>query len=334
MTGNDATSEWPTTEPPLGIAVLGFWHVHADDYARLAREHPGTRLVAAWDPDADRGREGAARLGVEFVADLAELLARPDVDGVTVTTATDEHPAVIRAALEAGIPVFTEKLLAGATADAEELVALAESRDRALVVSLPRLAEPLAVTVRRIVREGVLGELTYVRVRMAHDGWIAGWLPERFADPAAALGGALADLGCHPVYLVQDLLGARPETVRASYGSVTGRAVEDNAVVTMEYATGALGVAEASFVTTPGAFALEVRGTAGSLLFGFGREALLGKGGALGDDWTEIPLDAAEPSPFDAWVDAVRSGARTPANAAAAIELTRLVERANAAATA
>lgn len=338
MTGNDATSEWPTdtsADPaPLGIAVLGFWHVHADDYARLATEHPGTRLVAAWDPDADRGREGAARLGVDFVADLDELLARSDVDGVTVTTATSEHPEVIRAALEAGRHVFTEKLLAGSTADAEELVELAARLERALVVSLPRLAEPVAVTIRRLVADGTLGDLTYARVRMAHDGWIGGWLPERFADPAAALGGALADLGCHPVYLVQDLLGARPDDVRAAYTRMTDHAVEDNAVVTMSYASGAIGVAEASFVTTPGAFAVEVRGTAGSLLYGFGREALIGKGGALGDDWTEVPLDAAQPSPFDSWVAAMPTGAATPANSAAAIELTRVVERANSAATA
>lgn len=332
MTGNDATSEWPTDSPPLGIAVLGFWHVHADDYARLAAEHADTRLVAAWDPDAERGRAGAERWGVEFVADLAELLARDDIDGVTVTTATSEHPEVITAALEAGVHVFTEKLLAGATEDAEGLVTLAESRELALVVSLPRLTDPLAVTLRRLVDEGTLGDLTYVRVRMAHDGWLAGWLPDRFGDPDTALGGALADLGCHPVYLVQALLGSRPETVRAAYGSVSGHEVEDNAVVTLGYAGGAIGVAEASFVTTPGAFAVEVRGTAGSLLYGFGREVLLGKGGALGDGWTEVALDDADPSPFETWVAGIRTGARTPANAAAAIELTRLVERANAAA--
>jgi 1,5-anhydro-D-fructose reductase (1,5-anhydro-D-mannitol-forming) len=332
MTGNDATSPPTTDDSALGIAVLGFWHVHADDYAREVAEHPGTRLVAAWDPDAVRGREGAERLGVEFVADLDELLARPDVAGVTVTTATAEHPVVIRAALEAGRHVFTEKLLAGSTADAEELVTLAERLGLALVVSLPRLSDALAVTVRRLVCDGAIGDVTYARVRMAHDGWIGGWLPERFADPAAALGGALTDLGCHPVYLVQDLLGSRPESVRAAYGRVRGREVDDNAVVTMGYADGAIGVAEASFVTTPGAFALEVRGTAGSLLYGFGREALIGKGGSLGDTWAEIPLDDPDPTPFASWVDAMHTGARPVANSAAAIELTRLVERANAAA--
>ena len=74
--------------------------------------------------------------------------------------------------------------------------------------------------------------MTYARVRLAHDGGSRGWLPERFFDPAAAVGGALTDLGCHPVYLVQRFLGSTPQTVSASYGSQGGRAVEDNAVVT------------------------------------------------------------------------------------------------------
>jgi predicted dehydrogenase len=332
MTGNDPTS---TSDGPLGIAVLGFWHVHADDYARQAAEHPGTRVVAAWDPDPERGREGAARLGVAYEPDVAAVLARPDVDGVTVTTATSEHPEVIGAALDAGVHVFTEKLLAGTERDAAALIERAAATGRALVVSLPRLAEPATLAAARLVDEGALGRLTYARFRMAHDGWIAGWLPDRFGDPAAALGGALADLGCHPVYLVQRFLGAEPEHVDASYAHVTGRDVEDNAVVTMRYPGGAIGVAEASFVTTPGAATLELRGTEGSLLAGFGREALIGKGPRLGGDtWTEVALPGPGETPFALWVRAMRgaAGAEVAANQRAALDLTRAVARADAAA--
>jgi 1,5-anhydro-D-fructose reductase (1,5-anhydro-D-mannitol-forming) len=314
---------------PLRVAVLGFWHVHADDYARAVREHPDTELVAAWDPDRGRGREGAERLGIEFVAELGDLLARPDVDAVTVTTATNEHPAVIGAALAAGKHVFTEKLLAATVADAEELVELARGDGLALVVSLPQLAAAHTLAARRLIDEGALGDLTFVRFRMAHDGWLAGWLPERFADPDAAIGGALADLGCHPVYLVQHFLGARPETVAATYGSSTGRAVEDNAVVSMRYPHGAIGVAEASFVTVPGAFAFELRGTEGSLLYGYGREVLVGKGALLGDEWRELDVGEKGEAPFDQWVRAIREDGDTSANTAAAIELTRLVVAAN-----
>jgi predicted dehydrogenase len=315
---------------PTKVAVLGFWHVHAPDYAREVREHPETELVAAWDPEGPLGSEGAAELGVEFVPDLAELLARDDIDAVAVTTATDQHRDVILAALRAGKHVFTEKLLAPTVAECEELIDAAREHDVALVVSLPELATSATRTIRRLVADGKLGQLTYARVRMAHDGWIHGWLPERFADREAAIGGALTDLGCHPIYVLQHLLGPRPASVTATYTSVTGKPVEDNASVTLGYADGAIGVAEASFVTTPGAFAVEVRGTEGSLLSGFGREALIGKGDALGSDtWTEVdPQDAGEP-PFAEWVRHIRSGSRPTDNSRNAVELTRLVVAAN-----
>ena len=37
----------------IGVGIAGFWHVHADDYARQATEHPGTRVVAGWDADPE-----------------------------------------------------------------------------------------------------------------------------------------------------------------------------------------------------------------------------------------------------------------------------------------
>ncbi|WP_136055322.1 Gfo/Idh/MocA family oxidoreductase [Microbacterium sp. K24] len=318
---------------PIGVGIVGFWHVHADDYAREAVEHSGTRLVAAWDPDAERGAEGADRLGIAHADTLDALLARPDIDAITVTTATNEHTDVIGRAIAAGKHVFTEKLLAPTVVEAEALVDAAREKDIALVVSLPRLSEPFVTTAARLVDEGALGEITYARVRVAHDGWLGGWLPERFADPVAAIGGAFADLGCHPAYLVQHFLGAHPDRITAAYGHVTGRVVEDNAVVVALYPDGALGVAEASFVTTPGASALELRGTRASLLFGFGQESMIAKGGRFGDTWTPVPLDPAGRSPYALWVDAIRGDADTSENLQAAIDLTRFVVAANTAAT-
>jgi predicted dehydrogenase len=316
----------------IGVGIVGFWHVHADDYARQATEHPGTRVVAGWDADPELRAEGTERLGIAAAETLDELLARPDVDAITVTTATADHTDVITRAIRAGKHVFTEKLLAATVAECEALIAEARAQGVALVVSLPRLSEAPFATAASLVDAGSLGTITYARVRMAHDGWLGGWLPERFADPVAAIGGAFADLGCHPAYLVQRFLGARPVRVTASYGSVTDHAVEDNAVVVAEYANGALGVAEASFVTTPGASAFEVRGTQGSLLFGFGREELIGKGGALGAEWTVAPSLVPPAAPFDLWVEAIDGGADVAGNQRTAVELTRFVIAANEAA--
>lgn len=317
----------------LTISPVGFWHVHADDYAEQVRRHPLTSVGPVWDDDAVRGAEAAARLDVEFEPQLERLLARDDIDGITVTTRTTDHPRVIAAAIRAGKHVFTEKLLAPTVAESEQLVAAAREAGVSLVVSLPRLAEPTTLAAERLIADGALGELTYARVRMAHDGWIGGWLPERFADPRAAVGGALSDLGCHPLYLIQRFLGAEPTSVAASYGSVTGRAVEDNAVVTLGYPNGALGVAEASFVTTPGAFAFELRGTEGSLLYGFGGERMLAKGPHFdADAWTEVALPEPGPTPLEQWVEHALAGTQADENQRAAIDLTRVVVAANAAA--
>ena len=322
---------------PLRVAVLGCWHVHAGDYARSAVTHPGTTLVAAWDPDPALGRPLAAEFGVEHTDDLDALLARDDVDAVTVTTETTAHTDVIGRALAAGKHVFTEKLLAPTVAECEALVAQAAAAGRALVVSLPRLSHGSTLAVRDTIASGKLGRLTYARVRLSHDGAVhgrdpdqrGGWLPERFYDPATAVGGALTDLGCHPVYLTQLFLREAPQTVRAVYAQVTGRGVEDHAVVCLGYDDGRVGVVEAGFVSND-AFTIDVHGTEGSIHHSSdgGRLQLRHPDGSVED--LVVPADA--PDPFSQWTTHAGAGTQAEDNLHRAVELTRLVERSNAAA--
>ena len=316
---------------PLRVAVVGAWHVHAKDYARRTAEHPDAELVAVWDDDPDRGAGLAAELGVELTGDLPSLLARDDLDGITVTTSTVTHREVMLAAVAAGKHVFAEKLLAPTVAEAEEILAAARAAGVQVVVSLPRLYHGSTAATVDVVDSGALGRLTYARVRLSHDGATAGWLPERFFDPAEAIGGALTDLGCHPVYLVQRILGSTPDTVSATYRSLTGREVDDHAVVTMGYADGAIGVVEAGFVSA-NPFTIEVFGTDGSLAYSDATGDLLVSVAGEGGAWHAVPIPAHTPDAYDRWVGAIRSGTEVTDNLDRAVELTRLVVAANDAA--
>jgi 1,5-anhydro-D-fructose reductase (1,5-anhydro-D-mannitol-forming) len=124
---------------PIKVAVLGFWHVHATEYAARVRQHPATELVAVWDDDQDGGQVAAKDLDTAFFDDLGDLLARDDVDAVTVTAATSQHHQIMISAANAGKHIFTEKLLAATVAEAEEIIAATDQAGVALVVSLPRL---------------------------------------------------------------------------------------------------------------------------------------------------------------------------------------------------
>ncbi|HEU5487009.1 MAG TPA: Gfo/Idh/MocA family oxidoreductase [Microlunatus sp.] len=317
-------SESPT---PLRVAVVGAWHVHARDYARRTQAHPDADLVAVWDDEPDRGQALADEFGVEYTPDLAGLLSRDDLDGVTVTTSTVAHREVIGTVIDAGKHVFTEKLLAPTVAEADELLTAARAAGRQVVVSLPRLYHGYTTAVTEVLEAGTLGQLTYARVRLSHDGASRGWLPERFFDPATAIGGALTDLGCHPVYLVQRFLGSTPDTVSATYRSLTGRAVDDHAVVTAGYADGAIGVIEAGFVSS-NPFTIEVFGTDGSLTYSDAtRELLVSE--AKGKEWQPRPVPADAPDAYDRWVTAIRTGVEETDNLDRAVDLTRLVVAAN-----
>lgn len=314
---------------PLRVAALSFWHVHAGDYARSAQNHPGTELVAVWDDDPDRGRAGAEQFGVEFVPDLDALLARDDIDAVTITTSTVDHRDVILKAAAAGKHVFTEKLLAPTVAEATELIRACDDNGVALIVSLPRLYHGYTQTVKEVLASGVLGKITYARVRLSHDGAVANWLPDRFYDAAEAIGGALTDLGCHPVYLTQLFLGAAPATISSTYAYATGRAVEDNAVVSVTYDNGAIGVVEAGLVSS-NPFVIEIGGFDGWLSYTAYNDHLEL---ALGGDRVErIPVAEDLPGAFDQWVEHIANGTRADDNLARAVELTRFVAAANHAA--
>ena len=77
-----------------------------------------------------------------------------------------------------------------------------------------------------------------------------------------------------------------------------------------------------------------MRGTRGALVFGFAGLGLLAKGDAYDPErWVEPAPAAGEPMPIEQWVSAMRTGADTSDNTSAAVELTRLVEAANAAAS-
>jgi predicted dehydrogenase len=318
----------------MRIGLLGFWHVHAKDYAADAAAHPDTEIVAAWDDEPARGAAGAARLGVPFVTDLGTLLGRDDIDGVIVTTRTSAHPAVITAAAAAGKHVFTEKVLALTPSEAAAIVDAIEAAGVTLTVSLPRLSHGYTLAIREILAAGTLGAVTEVRCRLAHNGGLDPvWLPDWFFDAGEAGGGALSDLGCHPVYLNRLFLGRMPVAVTAAYGHVTDRAVEDNAVVTLRDGSGAIGIAETGFVSGVSTFSVEIHGTKGSLLYGT-PEPMLMVGTSVDRErrWAQHPVPDDGPTPFQQWVRHVQDRTVASENLALALDLTTLVDAANRAA--
>ncbi|NEW07823.1 Gfo/Idh/MocA family oxidoreductase [Paenibacillus sp. SYP-B3998] len=322
----------------IRVAMLSFWHVHARDYAQQAVEHPNTEIVAVWDELPDRGQAEATARGVAFYEDLKELLVNPEIDGVIIDTPTNHHREVIIKAARAGKHIFTEKVIAPTLQEANDILKAVAEAGVKLTVSLPRLNAGSTQAIQAVLEQELLGQITLVRTRLSHNGGLPtasnpnGWLPEHFYNEEQCGGGALIDLGCHPMYLTRLLLGM-PESVSASYGYVAGRDVEDNAVATLHYANGAIGIVEAGFVNAFSPFVIEVHGTDGSLLYSEQDGKLWLRTSRLAEaneQWMEQKnWPAAKPSAFHQWVAHIQAGTEAVDNIQLATDLTKLMEASN-----
>lgn len=316
----------------LKIGKISYWHVHAWDYTKQVQALPGAEIVGVWDEDAARGQEAAERQNVPFYPSLDALLAS-DIDAVIVDAPTRMHHEVMLKAARAGKHIFTEKVIAPTVAEAEDIMAAVREHGVKLTVSLPRLNDSYTLAIREAIEQQWLGRITQVRVRLSHNGATAGWLPGHFFSLEDCLGGALIDLGCHPMYLTRLFLGEAPSAVSAQYGYLTGREVEDNAVALLSTPSGALGIVEAGFVNSFSPFTVEVHGTDGTLLYGTPEEKLLLRTNAKGESyaaaWHELPLPPASPSAMEQWLSHIANDTTATENIELALELTRLMEAAN-----
>lgn len=252
-----------TENPHHRIAIVGVWHVHAKDYVDELLGRADVTIAGVWDRDEAAARAFASERGLETISALDDVLRSDEIDAVVIDTATADHTEIISAFLNVGKHVFTEKVLALTVEDVEMLEALADARGIVLHVSLQRLGESWVQTMVPLVRSGILGEVTSTRMRYQHGGSVDGWLPDGFYDTAQAGGGAVVDFGAHGFYLSQLLHGSYPTALSCTVTRVMGRAVEDNAVVTVEFPGGALCVLETSLVAAPYARWAEVYGTRG-----------------------------------------------------------------------
>src|SRR6185312_216498 len=95
----------------LGIAVVGSGRI-GTLRAQLAARHPAVRFLAISDKDPARARTLAETSGADFHStDNDEVISRPEVTAVFVSTPEGEHAAPVCKALELGKPVLVEKPL-------------------------------------------------------------------------------------------------------------------------------------------------------------------------------------------------------------------------------
>ncbi|HVA89985.1 MAG TPA: Gfo/Idh/MocA family oxidoreductase [Chloroflexota bacterium] len=186
-------------ERRIRIGVIGAGTFAEEAHIPGIQAHRQGEVAALCARNQPRAAAMAARLGVPDVyTDYHELLARPDIEAVTIATPDVLHAPIALAALAAGKHVFCEKPLAMTVAQAEQMVAVAARADRIAMVGFTFRYTRALQTLRRLLGEGALGTPFHVSLHVhwgaiGYPGPALGWADH--ADQAAA--GAWGDAAPH-----------------------------------------------------------------------------------------------------------------------------------------
>ena len=313
----------------LNVGLVSSWHVHAAGYVRELKESGKVNIAALWDENPEKGRAKAAEWKTEFEGDYDKFLARGDFSAVICNSPTTMHPLLLSKAAAAKKDIFTEKLLGVSTAEAEKLAQEIRKAGVIFTISLPLRSNPAILYVKELIDGGSLGRVTGARFRRSHSGVSDKWLPDHWYDVSLTGGGAMMDLGAHPVYVLAFLFG-QPKRLSGLTSNIFGTTSDENAVAIAEFKDGILGIMETAFVTYGVPDLLEVYGTEASVFVQAGEVKVASKSlnGLSYKDARPKNLPPAKPLPILQFVDACinRSGSPEGLGLDDAVIMTRMID--------
>jgi predicted dehydrogenase len=274
-----------STSPPIRVAVLGAgaWarHAHLPGYRRDTR----CRVVAIADPDRALVERAATDFDIPVVArDHTEVVGRDDVDMVDVCTPSATHLELSMAALEAGKHVLCEKPVAFDYRDTLRASAMARSRRLKTRLGFTFRFSPAMRYMKALIDEGFIGRPFIFNGYEQNSQWLDPRTPLRQVDPDAdpsvirvssleGYGAPIIDLGMwftgSPfTQVVGTMRNFIPERMVRATGRMMRMNIDDGDIFLGEFANGALGSVQTSFVTVGNYPGLEARvyGSEGALI--------------------------------------------------------------------
>jgi UDP-N-acetyl-2-amino-2-deoxyglucuronate dehydrogenase len=248
------------------IGILGGGGI-SDTHARAAQGIAGVEVVAVHGANREKAAALARASGAAAYDDFDAFLAHP-MDIVAIGSPSGVHAAQAIPALRRGLHVLVEKPLDTTTAKIDDLIAEADRSGARVGVFFQDRLTPDLVEMKRTIDEGRLGDPVFITGRVkwyrppeyyGSSRWRGTWKLDG--------GGALMNQAIHTVDLMLWLFGP----VSRVSGRVATRLhrieVEDTAAAVFEFASGAVGVIEASTAVFPGMpRRVEATGTKGTVV--------------------------------------------------------------------
>jgi len=249
-----------------GFGIIGCGMI-ATFHARALAEIRGAKLIGCYDAIAAAAERTAANQGCRAYTRLEDLLADENIDVVTICTPSGAHMATGVTAAKARKHVVVEKPLEITLRRCDRIIEACRKNKVVLSTIFPSRFHTSSMDLKKAIDQKRFGKLTM------GDAYVKWFRTQEYYDSGAWRGtwkldggGALMNQAIHSVDLLTWLMGPVVE-IRAQTATLAHRRieVEDTAVATLQFKSGALGVIEATTAAWPGYLKrIEIHGSEGS----------------------------------------------------------------------
>jgi UDP-N-acetyl-2-amino-2-deoxyglucuronate dehydrogenase len=251
-----------------GFGIVGCGMI-AKFHARAIADIADANLIACYNRTAPKADALAAEFGGQAYTNLDEMLARDDVHIITVCSPSGAHLEPCVAAARAGKHVIVEKPLDVTLERCDAMIAACDAAGVKLATIFPSRFHQSSKLMKQAVDAGRFGKL------VLGDAYVKWFRTQEYYDSGAWRGtwqldggGALMNQAIHSVDLLLWLMGPAVEVMAHTATLAHERIeVEDVATATVRFASGALGVIEATTAGFPGSLKkIELTGSAGTAI--------------------------------------------------------------------
>ncbi|MHB8971613.1 MAG: Gfo/Idh/MocA family protein [Pirellulaceae bacterium] len=216
--GADKQERGPRT---YGVGILGNCCTHGAGVCEMFKNHPRTRVVAAFETNPRRAQELQQALGGALASSYIAVIQHPEVDIVAVTCDPCDKPTMVELAAAAGKSVFLNKPACADLDGARRIAAAVKNHHVVLVHDIPMVRSiPVYARLLDEVRAGshgqVLGYHHLFGMNFDPGFDLAAAWPERLDPPDRSGGGEMTNMGCYAIDFAVSLFGS-PKTVRAKW---------------------------------------------------------------------------------------------------------------------
>lgn len=235
----------------INFGLVGCGRISRNHIEAISMLKDSARLVAVCDIDPERARRTGEENSVDYYTCLDDMLARDDLDAVSICTPSGLHPAHGIAAARRKLHVITEKPMATSLKKADELISACDENGVQLFVVKQNRLNPTLQLVKRAIGKGRFGRIYMVIVNVL---WSR---PQSYYDQAKWRGtwefdgGAFMNQASHYIDMIEWLIGP-VESVSAYTGTLARRIeTEDTGTACIRFRNGAIGSINVTMLTYP-----------------------------------------------------------------------------------